>query len=91
MQAERLSLIHIYMNLFAEISDASGSNLLSRNLNAVQPVRPGEDFKQHQTDDHVQYLLALESAGHQLEQDQELSLIHILPVYAHQAGVLRLR
>ncbi|ATD81175.1 MULTISPECIES: hypothetical protein [Desulfovibrio] len=37
------------MNLFAEISDASGSNLLSRNLNAVQPVRPGEDFKRSWT------------------------------------------
>lgn len=33
------------MNLFAEFSSASGAVLLSRNLNAVQPTHPGEDFE----------------------------------------------
>lgn len=37
------------MNLFVDISDASGNLLLSRHLNAVQPVRPGEDFKRSWT------------------------------------------
>ena len=37
------------MNLFVDILDASGNKLLSRYLNAVQPVRPGEDFKRSWT------------------------------------------
>ncbi|CAK7039866.1 MAG: hypothetical protein DESF_01670 [Desulfovibrio sp.] len=37
------------MNLSVALADASGNALLRRNLNAVQPVRPGEDFKRSWT------------------------------------------
>lgn len=37
------------MNLSAEFGTASGSVLLTRNLNAVQPTHPGEDFEHRWT------------------------------------------